>query len=134
MQTTGPASSVRIEASIPHYAPKRHAPHMLDVQHPYPYVTKELWIHACYHGFRESLHFIPGSQEFPNVETPVIEASKSTTVDELCFVIELELIYPELSTLVLYLPCWTFLDFHKFAETLQYHRTKLRKIRVGVVV
>ena len=134
IQATGPTSSTRIEASIPYHAPKRHAAYVLDEQHPCPYVVKELWIHAQYHGPRESLYFIPGSQEFPNVETLVIKASESTIINELCCVIWLECIYPQLSTLVVYIPCWTFVDFRKFAEALRCHRTKLRTVRVGAVV
>jgi len=132
IQTTGPASSVRIEASIPYYAPEHHTAHVLNERHPCPYVVEELWINARYHGFCELMYFIPNSQGF--METLVIKASESTIINELRFVMGLEGIYPQLSTLAVYIPCWTLTDFREFTEVLRNHRTGLRAIRVGTVV
>jgi len=134
IQTTGPASSVQIETPIPRSEQKPHAARVLGEQHPRPHVVKELWVHARYPGFHNSVYFIPRSQEFPNVETLVIKASESTIIDELRFVIGPEYKYPLLSTLVVFVPCWTFVDFSKFAEILRRPHANLRVVRVGAVV
>ena len=42
--------------------------------------------------------------------------------------------YPLLSTLVVYAPCWTFVDFCKFAGVLRHHHASLRTVRVGAMV
>ena len=134
VQATGPASSVRIETTLPYRALRSHAARLLEDHHPCPHVVKELWIHAHYDGDRSSLKFIPRSQVFPNLEVLVIKALESAVVDELCSAIKPEVKYPQLSTLVVYIPCWTFPDFCKFAEVLRYHHPKLRTVRVGAVV
>jgi len=134
IQTTGPASSVRIEAPIPHSEQEPHAARVLGEQHPRPHVVKELWVHARYPASSRWQYFIPRSQEFPNVETLVIKSSESAIIDELRFVIGPEGKYPLLSTLVLYVPCWTFVGFRKFAEVLRHHHANLRTVRVGAVV
>ena len=97
-------------------------------------MAKELWVHARYPGFHKSVYFIPRSQEFPNVETLVIKASESTVIDELCFVIAPECKYPLLSTLVVFIPCWTFVDFGKFAGVLRHCHANPRAVQVGAVV
>jgi len=134
VQTTGPASSVRIETRISYYPRRSHAARVLEDHHPSTHVVKELWIHARYPGRRTSLRFIPHLRGFPNVEVLVIKASRSAIVDQLCFVIGPEGKYPQLSTLVVYIPCWTFADFYKFVEVLRHYHPKLRKVRVGAVV
>jgi len=134
IQTTGPASSVRIETQIPRSEQQPHPTRVLGEQHPRPHVVKELWIHARYPSLSGPLYFIPHSREFPNVETLVIKSSESTIIDELGFVIGPEGKYPLLSTLVLYILCWTFVGFCKFAELLRHHHTNLRTVWVGAMV
>ena len=134
VQGTGPASSVRIETLLPYHRWRSHAARVLNNQHPYPHVVKELWIHARYDGDRRWLAFIPRSREFPNVEVLVIKSFQSAIVGELGSVIGPESNYPQLSTLVVHIPCWTFAGFCKFAEALRYHHPNLRIVRVGAVV
>jgi len=97
-------------------------------------VVQELWIHPRYPSLRGLLSFIPRSQEFPNAETLVFKSSESTIIDELRSVVWPEGKYPLPSTLVLYIPCWTFVDFYKFAEVLRRHHANLRKVRVRAMV
>ena len=134
VQMTGPTSSIRIETLLPYYPRTSHAAHVLEDQHPCTHAVKELWIHTHYPGRYTSRRFVPHSPGFPNVEVLVIKASQSVIIDELCFVIGPEGKYPQLSTLVVYIPCWTFVDLYKFAELLRYHHPKLRTVRVGAVV
>ena len=97
-------------------------------------MVQELWIHPRYPSLRGLLSFIPRSQEFPNAETLVFKSSESTIIDELRSVVWPEGKYPLPSTLVLYIPCWTFVDFYKFAEVLRRHHANLRKVRVRAMV
>lgn len=68
------------------------------------------------------------------MEVLVIKASQSAIVEELRFVIGPEGKYPQVSTLVVYIPCWTFADFCTFAEVLRHDHPKLRTVRMGAVM
>ena len=64
----------------------------------------------------------------------MVRVSESTTINELASVTRLEDTYPQLPTLVAYIPRWVFAGFRGFVGVLRDHRTKLQKTRVGAII